>query len=519
MALQIEPVVEQRQRGRVAFASIATDENGLPSASHRDRSGGSGRNRTTDTRIFNPLLYRLSYRAKGRDYTQGVRTAATADGRSSRARRYNPPVNSRADAARSIRSASPNSIPVADVAVIGGGIVGAATAIAAAHAGLVTTWVVGRPAAGAPAQDAANVQGGATAVDRDLRVYAISPGTQRFLDELRVWSRLEPSRIAPVFDMRIYGDAGARNALHFGAYESATERLATIVEHRELSRVLETAASYQPAIERIEGPASGFSIEPDQVVVATERGPRAARLVVAADGAHSPTRDAFGISTTGRPYAQRAVVGNFACGRSPAGCAFQWFTDDGVVALLPLGALGSDDAHAMSLVWSAPDVFADRLMQEGPEALAARLTALVTNDANTDVGPLTALGPLAAIPLSLQSADRSIAARCALVGDAAHVIHPLAGQGLNLGLGDVESLFDLVAARESFRDCGDRVVLRRYERTRAEPVLAMRRMTDGLARLFADDRAGVAQLRGLGLRLFDRASPLKRFVMRQAAGA
>ena len=440
-----------------------------------------------------------------------------------RGRRYTPPVNARADAARSVRSASPNSNSIADVAVIGGGIVGAAAALAAAHAGLATTWVVGRSADGTstpdPGSASANTRVGATPVDRDLRVYAISPGTQRFLDALRVWSRLDATRIAPVFDMRIYGDAGARSALHFGAYESATERLATIVEHRELARVLETAASYQPAIERVDGPASGFTIEADHVVVATERGPRSARLVVAADGAGSPTRDAFGIATTGRPYAQRAVVGNFACARHHAGCAFQWFTDDGVIALLPLGANDADDGHAMSLVWSAPDVLADHLMQEGPEAVAARLTALVTNDPNTAIGPLGALGPLAAVPLALQSADRSIAARCALVGDAAHVIHPLAGQGLNLGLGDVESLFDFVASRESFRDCGDRVVLRRYERARAEPVLAMRRMTDGLSRLFADDRAGVAQLRGLGLRLFDRASPLKRFVMRQAAGA
>ncbi len=408
--------------------------------------------------------------------------------------------------------------------MIGGGLVGAATALAAAHAGLVSTWVVGRPATGSEpvaaleadvAPSARTVVGGS---DRDLRVYAISPGTQRFLDRLRVWSRLDASRLAPVFDMRVHGDAASGAALHFGAYETATERLATIVEHRELARVLETAASYLPGIERVEGMAAGFTVEADHVVVATERGPRRARVVVAADGADSPTRDAMGIGTTGRAYGQRAVIGNFGCARPHAGTAFQWFTSEGVIALLPLASSAGDGAPALSLVWSAPDALADRLMQEGPEAIAARLSLLVAARADSALGPLTALGPLAAIPLLMRSADRLIAPRSALVGDAAHVIHPLAGQGLNLGLGDVEALIASMAGREAFRDCGDRAVLRRYERARAEPVRTMRRLTDGLARLFADDRPAVAQLRGLGLRLFDRATPLKRIVVRQAGG-
>ena len=118
----------------------------------------------------------------------------------------------------------------------------------------------------------------------------------------------------------------------------------------------------------------------------------------------------------------------------------------------------------------------------------------------------------------MQTAERSIASRAVLVGDAAHVIHPLAGQGLNLGLGDVETLVGILKARESFRDCGDRVLLRRYERARAEPVAAMREMTDGLSRLFDCARPEVARLRGFGLRTLDRTSPLKRLLMRHASG-
>ncbi len=471
-------------------------------------AGGSGRNRTTDTRIFNPLLYRLSYRAKGRDYTQALGPPATdaGAGRAHRPAPYTPPMNLRTDAARS-NNAAPSS-PMADVAVIGGGIVGAAAALAAAHAGLSTVWIAGRPAAASASGDHG----------RDTRVYALSPSTQRFLERLRTWSQLDASRIAPVFDMHVYGDAAGSAALHFGAYEAATERLATIVEHRELARVLDTAAAYAPGIERVDALASSVTVDDDRVDIVTDRGARSARLVIAADGAQSSARDALGIPADVRSYAQRALVGNFACARPHGGAAFQWFTDDGVIALLPLASDGDDDGHAVSLVWSAPDATAASLMREGVDAIATRLTALVATKPTTAIGPLTALGPLVEIPLSLLKAHRMIANRAALVGDAAHVIHPLAGQGLNLGLGDVETLIDELADRESFRDCGDPVLLRRFERARAEPVMAMRHMTDGLARLFESRLAGLTHLRGLGMRTLDRTSGLKRLLMRQAAG-
>ncbi len=424
-------------------------------------------------------------------------------------------MNPRADAARSNKAASSHSI--ADVAVIGGGIVGAAAALAAAQAGLSTVWVVGRNAA----EPASTMCGSDSRRDdeRDLRVYALGPGTQRFLEGLRVWSQLDTARIAPVFDMRVYGDAEARAALHFGAYEAATERLATIVEHRELSRVLDTAAGYFPGIERIDGFASQVVVDTESVSVTTERGPRLARLVIAADGARSPTREALGIVTHGKAYGQRALLGNFGSAHRHGGTAFQWFTDDGVIALLPLAACDGDAGDAVSLVWSAPDAVADALMRDGIVAMAARLSELAARDPATAIGPFTPLGPLAEVPLAMHSAQAMVSARAVLVGDAAHVIHPLAGQGLNLGLADVEALVRILVARETFRDCGDRVLLRRHERARAEPVFAMRQMTDGLSRLFDSSRPDVARLRGLGMRVLDRATPLKRLLVRQASGS
>ena len=404
------------------------------------------------------------------------------------------------------KAASPTCI--ADVAVIGGGIVGAAAALGAAHAGLSTIWVAGR--------DRSRADEPAHKSDFDARVYALSPSTQRFLETLRVWPQLDASRIAPVYDMRVFGDREGRAALHFGAYESATETLATIVEHRELSRVLDAAAGYFPGIERIEGFASQLAVDDDLATIQTERGVRHARLVIAADGAQSSTRSAFAITTETKPYDQHAVVGNFACARAHAGTACQWFTDEGVVALLPLPDV--EGRHAVSLVWSAPNLIADDLMRAGSVAIAARLSVLAASQSAYALGPLEALGPPVSIPLTMQFAHRMIAPRGALVGDAAHVVHPLAGQGLNLGLQDVEVLLDILTAREPFRDCGDAVLLRRYERARAEPVFAMRQMTDGLARLFASEQASIARLRTLGMRVVDRITPLKRLLIRQASG-
>ena len=390
-------------------------------------------------------------------------------------------------------STSSGSNDLVDVAIVGGGIVGAAAALGAAQAGLSTTWIAGR--AVAPPS---------SPVDRDLRVYALSPGTQRFLERLRVWSQLDPRRVAPIRDMRIFGGSAR---LHFGAYEAAVERLATIVEHRELTRVLDTATAFFPGIERVDDVATTVEVGAGHVTVATARGVRRARLVVAADGAQSATREALGIGVTGRSYGQRALVGNFACAQPHGGTAWQWFADDGVIALLPLAADVGTAGAAVSLVWSAPDASADALIAAGGDALAARLSALVA-DGSAAIGPLTSLGPVIELPLAVQTAQRLIAPRAVLVGDAAHVIHPLAGQGLNLGLGDVEALLDVLAARERFRDCGDVVLLRRYERARAEPVLAMRQLTDGLSRLFDSERRGIAQARVLGLRALDRLAPL-----------
>ncbi|HET9023762.1 MAG TPA: FAD-dependent monooxygenase, partial [Burkholderiaceae bacterium] len=182
--------------------------------------------------------------------------------------------------------------------------------------------------------------------------------------------------------------------------------------------------------------------------------------------------------------------------------------DEGIVALLPL------PGNRVSLVWSAPEALASQLQALDSAALAERVAARSRHV----LGTLTMIGAVHAFPLRLLAVRRLVGPSLALVGDAAHVVHPLAGQGLNLGLQDVEALLEVVGQREPFRACGDPVVLRRFERSRAEAIGLMRFTTDGLARLFAVDDPVVRGARNAGMALVNRLTPLKSRLIRQALG-
>lgn len=341
----------------------------------------------------------------------------------------------------------------------------------------------------------------------DGRIYAIAPATIDLLQTLGVWNRIDGARATAVERMRVFGDRG--DELTFDAYGAAVERLATILEESELVRVLDTACDFQPGIRRYE---SGFeSLDPGDAAATvrlSDGSALAVGLVVGADGAQSAVRAAAGCSAQVTDYRQTAVVSNFACTTPHLNTAWQWFTEQGVVALLPL-----PDDHA-SLVWSAPAELARELAALEVAELARRVTARSTSA----LGELTPAGPAHTFPLRLIVVDRLIARRVALVGDAAHVVHPLAGQGLNLGLQDVAALLEVVRAREAFRDIGDAVLLRRYERSRAGPIAAMRAATDGLSRLFSIDDPLARLVRNTGMAAVNRLSPLKSLLIRQALG-
>jgi len=326
----------------------------------------------------------------------------------------------------------------------------------------------------------------------DARVYALSPANAAF-------AGLEEERLTPVHAMRVFGDEHSR--IEFDAYRAGVPALAYIVEDAALQDALWAGLDAQS------GRCEGLSVDADRARVRLDGGRElAARLVVAADGADSRVREYAGIKVAARTYGQSAVVANFACERSHANTAYQWFQGGPVLALLPL------PGNHVSMVWSLPAAQATRIAGLEPRELCAEVEAA----SRATLGKLKVVTKQRAYPLRRVSARRMIAPRVALVGDAAHVIHPLAGQGLNLGLQDVRALAAVLSAREPLRDAGDWRLLRRYERSRAEPILAVDTMVDGLYRLFGAQNAFAAGLRNRGLNLTDRLEVVKNLLIRQA---
>jgi ubiquinone biosynthesis UbiH/UbiF/VisC/COQ6 family hydroxylase len=383
-----------------------------------------------------------------------------------------------------------------DVVIVGAGLVGASFAMALRGAGLKLAVVEAQlPEAAAD--------------NWDSRVYAISPASAAFLHSLGVWKRLDSERIGAVHEMRIHGDA-ADAQLRFSAYEAGVAELASIVESRRLQSALWQGLEHQHQLELIcpeRCVALQLREDAAELTLAGGRTLRA-RLVVAADGMHSWVREAAGIAAEQKSYGQMGVVANFACERPHHGTAFQWFRGDGVLAYLPL------PEQRISIVWSTPDTCAAELLALAPGAFCARVAAA----GKDELGELSLLSTAMRFPLSLLRVARLAAPRIALIGDAGHVLHPLAGQGVNLGFGDARDLAQVLLQREVFRDPGEIRLLRRYERARAEDILALAWVTDGLQRLFAAPGGAAAKLRNAGLNLTDALPVLKNLLIRRALG-
>ncbi len=309
--------------------------------------------------------------------------------------------------------------------------------------------------------------------------------------------------------MEIYGDASDAR-MTFSAYETGVAELAFTVESGRLQRALWDGLATQRDVTLFTSVrCTQLDIGPRAATLTLDDGTRiATSLVVGADGASSWVRQQAGLAATARSYGERGVVANFTCARAHRGTAFQWFRSDGVLAYLPL------PGARMSVVWSTPDAHASEMLALAPDELCAR----VAEAGSHMLGDLALLTPPAAFPLQLLVARRIVAPRIALVGDAAHVVHPLAGQGVNLGFADARTLADVLRAREASRDCGELALLRRFERARAEAILAMRGVTDGLQHLFSAQGSLISGIRNMGLNLTERMPVLKNLLVRQALG-
>jgi 2-octaprenylphenol hydroxylase len=402
--------------------------------------------------------------------------------------RMNPPTTS----STAVRS---------DVCIVGNGVIAKTAALGLAQAGHSVMLLA--PAAGPAVPDEASW---------DVRVYALNQTANTLLSSLKVWGALDMARVAPVDAMQVNGDGKDAGAIGFDAFGAHVGTLAWIVEDRNLNQALDAALRFAPKVQLIHGRAARLVQESEGASVQLDDGTviRSA-LVVGADGAQSWVRGQCDIGVDYRAYHQKAIVANFVCEKPHHGVAHQWFTcADGIIALLPL------PGERVSLVWSAPEVLAETLMHESLGELAIRLG----EHADSVLGLLKPLQPetVKAVPLSLVRPHAIVAPHVALVGDAAHVVHPLAGHGMNLGFADVAALLAALAARESQRAIGDERVLARYARARKEEVLLMQLATDGLERLFSTNLEPVRLARNIGMTVLNKLPMLKRRLMAHALG-
>ena len=385
-----------------------------------------------------------------------------------------------------------------DVAIIGGGPVGALLALALGRAGLDIALLDRTP------PQVMHDEG------FDGRATAVALGSQRILKSLGLWQRLA-SEAGPILDIRV-SDGRSRLFLHYDHRSLGNDPLGYIVENRHLRAALAAAVAAEPAI-LLHAPATvtGLAAEATGVELAlADGGSLRAALVVGADGRGSLVRRAAGIDSTEWQYGQTALVCSVRHDEPHRGIAHERFQPAGPLALLPL-----KDPHRCSVVWTESDAAASVLLGLDDDAFSAEMQARF----GESLGRIHIEGRRWSWKLGLHHAARYVAPRLALAGDAAHGIHPIAGQGLNLGWRDVAALAEvLVDARRLGLDIGDLAVLERYEAWRRPDTLSLIVATDGLNRLFSNDVAPVRLARDIGLAVVDRIAPMKKLFMRHAMG-
>ncbi|WP_192035758.1 UbiH/UbiF/VisC/COQ6 family ubiquinone biosynthesis hydroxylase [Halomonas sp. YLGW01] len=390
--------------------------------------------------------------------------------------------------------------------IVGAGMVGMTLAVLLGQAGIAVRLLDARPAS-LPDETAGRGRPG-------LRVSALTPVSQRLLEGLGVWPAMAERRLSPYTAMQVW-DAEGSGEIRFSADQAGVPVLGHIVENDVTQAALEARLAALPNVRR-EAEARVIALDetPDGRELRLEDGRRfSAPLVIAADGARSPLRERAGIETTVRDTGHVAMVTTVRLAQSHGGVARQAFLPTGPLAFLPLRIEGRDD-HC-SIVWSTSPDEAARLTRLSAEALGEALAAAIDHR----LGEVTLIDRAVSVALTQRHARDYVQPGLALVGDAAHSIHPLAGQGVNLGLMDVAVLAEeLLSARERGVAMGDGRILARYARRRRGDNASMLALMDGFRLLFGARQPALTLARNLGLAGIDRITPLKRMMMRQAIG-
>lgn len=367
-----------------------------------------------------------------------------------------------------------------DICIRGAGVVGRTLALLLARERLRVALVA--PPAPSPATP-------------DVRAYALNEASRALLQSVRGWPDAEHA--TPVLRMEVAADA--QGAVHFDASEQGSEALAWIVDVPALEARLHDAVRFQPLVEVVASPVPAL-------------------LTVVCEGRASRTREQFGVEFDVTPYGQTAIATRLACALPHGQVARQWFGADGsILAFLPLGGPAG---NSVAVVWSVSHEQATLALQTDDEPLIAQLAEA----SHGALGALHLSGPRASWPLQQAQARRWCGrmpgggGAWVLAGDAAHNVHPLAGQGLNLGLADAQALARVLHEREAWRRLDELRLLRRYERERKAGLLPAGLVMDGLQQLFTRPEAPLQALRNWGMRGFERSGPIKAWVARQAMG-
>lgn len=395
-----------------------------------------------------------------------------------------------------------------DLIVIGGGIVGACTAaLAGANpqlAGIRIALLEASPPAMPPTDDT------------DLRVSAFSRASERILDSFDAWNAIPAEVRGPYSEMVVWDREGkprGKASIHFSASASSEPNLGHIIENRRVLWSIYSSRAFRDRVTVLRGRLSGLNLESETASITLDDGRSyTAQLVIGADGSDSISRTLAGLSVTEQPYQQSAFVAHLTTERPHERTAWQRFLPQGPIAFLPL-----KDGRS-SIVWTTTPEHAQQLLSE-PQA---EIETQIANALDNVLGQVTLASARAAFPLRLMHAKQYSRERFVLVGDAAHTVHPLAGQGVNLGLLDaaalVQILAEAVAGTSRAEVMGEMRVLRKYERWRkSENALALR-FIDALNAMFGSTRRVTGALRRFGLESVDSIPTLKRFFMTRAMG-